>query len=54
LFQLEALGGIDGAVMGDAAEVKLSSAEETIEAQTQTDAPLEDAKAIMETEKIEV
>jgi hypothetical protein len=49
-----ASGDIDGATTGDAGEGKLSSVEETAEAQTQTDAPSEDAEAIMETDKTEV
>jgi hypothetical protein len=54
LFQPEASGGTDGATAGDAIEGELSGAEETTKAQTQTDTPLEDAEAIMETEKTEV
>jgi hypothetical protein len=39
---------------GDVVEGKLASAEEAVEAQTQTNALLEDVEAIMETKRTEV
>jgi hypothetical protein len=54
LFQSEASSDVDGATAWDAVEGELSGAEETAKPQTQTNAPLEDAEAIMETEKTEV
>jgi hypothetical protein len=50
----EGPGGGDGATVGDVVKGELSDAEEAAQVQTQTNAPLEDVKVIMETEETKV
>jgi hypothetical protein len=50
----EGPGGGDGATVGDVVKGELSDVEEAAQVQTQTNAPLEDVKVIMETEETKV
>jgi hypothetical protein len=54
LFQSEALGDGDGVAMGVTVKGEPPGAEEAVEAQTQVDALVDDAEAVMETEKPKV
>jgi hypothetical protein len=54
LFQPEAPGDGDDAVIGFTIECEPYDTEEIVEAQTQVDILMEDAKTIVETEKAEV
>jgi hypothetical protein len=54
LFQSEAPGDGDGVATGVIVEGEPPGAEEAVEAQTQVDALVDNAKAVMETEKPKV